>query len=71
MSTLKEIHALEQIRHALSFLDSKGTDETVTMAMTIVFVAENFVRKEKPLDASILWQCACKKSGSKTTNAQS
>ena len=54
MSTLTEIRNLEHIRHALSFLDLKGTDETVTMAMTIVSVAEDFVRRGQPLETALL-----------------
>ena len=58
MNKSGEIHNLEQIRHALSFLDLKGTDETVTMAMTIVAVAEDFVRRGQPLEAALLVQHA-------------
>jgi len=58
MSKLNEIRNLEQIRHALSFLDLKGTDEKVTMAMTIVAVAEDFVRRGQPLEAARLLQYA-------------
>ena len=58
MSALSEVHNLEQIRHALSSLDLKGTDETVTMAMAIVAVAEGFVRRGEPFDARLLLECA-------------
>ena len=58
MSKLDEAHHLEQIRQAISFLDLKGTNETVTKAMTIVALAEDFVRQGKPLEASLLFRCA-------------
>jgi len=58
MNKLDEIHNLEQIRHAFSFLDLKGTDETVTMAMTIVAIAEDCVRRGQPLEATLLVQHA-------------
>ena len=58
MRKLSEIKNLEQIRQAISCLDLKGTDETVTLAMTIVSVAEDFLRKGQPLDACLLLQHA-------------
>ena len=58
MSKQEEIHNLQQIKNALSFLDLKGTDETVTMAMTIVSVAEGFVRRGQPFDAPLLLRYA-------------
>ena len=54
MDTLSELRNLEHIRHALSTLDLKGTDETVTMAMTIVSVAKDFVRRGQPLETALL-----------------
>jgi len=58
MSKSDEIRNLAKIRHALSFLDLKGTDETVTMAMTIVAVAEDFVKHSEAFDASRLLRYA-------------
>ena len=58
MSKQEEIHNLQQIKHALSFLDLKGTNETVTMAMQIVSVAEGFVRRGQPFDAPLLLRYA-------------
>ena len=37
MSKLSELRNLEHIRHALSTLDLKGTDETVTMTIMPLF----------------------------------
>lgn len=59
MSVLSEIRDLEQIRAALSSLDIKGTNETVTQAMTIIAVAEKLVQKRKPFDASSLLSHVC------------
>jgi len=58
MSIASEIRNLEQIRHALLSLDAKGTDETVTMAMTIVCIAQDFVQKGLPVKTSALLQHA-------------
>ena len=54
MHKQNEIHNLEQIRHALSFLDLKGTNETLTRAMSIVAVAEDCIRRGETLEASCL-----------------
>ena len=54
MNKQDETHNLEQINQALSFLDLKGTDSAVTMAMTIVSVATDFVRRGQLFEASLL-----------------
>ena len=58
MNKLNELHNLNQIWQAISMLDSRGTDATVTMAMTIVSIAKDFVQRGEPLEASLLLRCA-------------
>lgn len=51
MAHKKEIDDLEQVRAALSALDLKGSDKSVTKAMTIVAIAKDFVCAEKTFTA--------------------
>lgn len=45
MHNAKELENLEQIKTAISQLDPKGTNETVTRAMTIVSIAAELIGK--------------------------
>jgi len=58
MKKSDEIYNLNQIWQALSFLDLKGTNETVTMAMTIVSIAKDLIQRGEPVEASILLRYA-------------
>ena len=58
MNKLDEVCDLEQIRMALAALDVKGTNKTISIAMTIVSVAKDCVRRGQPLDATLLLQHA-------------
>ena len=54
MNKLSEINNLNQIWQAISQLDLKGANGTVTMVMTIVSIAKDFIQRGEPFDASIL-----------------
>jgi hypothetical protein len=54
MHNAKELEALEQIKAAICQLDPKGTNTTVTKAMTIVSVAAELVTKGLPINAFVL-----------------
>jgi hypothetical protein len=54
MHNAKELEDLEQIKTAISQLDLKGTNETVTKAMTIVSVAADRVNKGQLINAFAL-----------------
>lgn len=54
MHNTKELDDLEQIKAAISQLDPKGINNTVTEAMTIVSVAAELVSKGQPINAFAL-----------------
>ena len=54
MHNEKEVADLEQIKAAISQIDLKGTNETVTRAMTIVSIAADLVGKGQPVHDFVL-----------------
>lgn len=54
MYNVNELDDLEQIKAALSQLDLKGTDDTVTQAMTVVSLAAELVVKDRAVKADVL-----------------
>lgn len=54
MYNVNELDDLEQIKAALSQLDLKGTDDTVTQAMTVVSLAAELVVKGRAVKAEVL-----------------
>jgi len=54
MHNMNELADLEQIKVAISQLDSRGTNETVTQAMTIVSLAAEHVVKGLAVKADVL-----------------
>ena len=54
MRPVNELDDLEQIKAAISRLDTKGANETVTQAMTIVSLAAEHVVKGQAVKADLL-----------------
>jgi hypothetical protein len=51
-----EIKTLKIIHHAMAKLDRSGMNETVTQAMTMIFVAMQHLRENIPLSADSLFK---------------
>jgi hypothetical protein len=52
----KAIKTLEIIHYAMAKLDENGMNETVTQAMTMIFIAVKHLRENIPLSADSLFE---------------